>query len=109
MAAGASLGVPIGYAADDLLAKRLIDELCECRKYFYGDFYSIDGTVYDRCSRQCSFYYRRDLGQGLLIVYDRPERSGSLPYRIKLKGLKNMQFMRQSRERCMRRHLRLRY
>ena len=32
MAAGASLGVPIGYAADDLLAKRLIDELCECRK-----------------------------------------------------------------------------
>lgn len=87
MAAGASLGVPIGYAADDLLAKRLIDELCECRKYFYGDFYSIDGPVYDRCSRQCSFYYRRDLGQGLLIVYDRPERSGSLPYRIKLKGL----------------------
>ena len=87
LAPGVGLGIQIGYAADNLMAQKLTKELSDFRGYMIGNYYSLLTPSYDKADRQAFMYFRDDLNEGLLLVYNRPDNQEGSRFNLKLKGL----------------------
>ncbi|MBE6637020.1 MAG: hypothetical protein E7618_04375, partial [Ruminococcaceae bacterium] len=84
---GSSLGIQLGYAADNKKAQRLSAELDELRGYFLGEYYQLMTPDHELDSRQAFMYYRDDLDEALVLVYTRGSYTGSARFTLQLKGL----------------------
>ena len=92
LAPGTSLGIQLGYAADDERAQRLSAELSDLRGLFLGDFYQLLPPDYEMNSRQAFMYVRDDIDEAVLLCYTRGEFKGKLSYTQKLKGLEENRY-----------------
>ena len=84
---GVSLGLQLGYAADNPNAKKLIGEMADLRGYFLGDYYSLLTPTYDFTSKQAFMYVREDLDEAMLLVYNRDAAATDPFFTLILKGL----------------------
>ena len=87
IAPGVGLGAPVGYAGNNVRARRLISELSDYRAYCTGDYYSLVYAPYDKTSRLAYMFWREDLGEGIVMVYIRPDNTDTDPLHFNLKGL----------------------
>ncbi|MBE6569909.1 MAG: alpha-galactosidase [Ruminococcaceae bacterium] len=87
LAAGSSIGIQIGYAADDSNAQKLSAELSDLRGLFLGEYYGLMEPDHNYDTRQAYMYYRDDIDEALVLVYTRQSYAGESSFSLPLKGL----------------------